>query len=81
MQSSSLVPPIRVGIRARAKASFPFRLPRGLAEGTLLTVEQMDDGICTVRDRQGRMWNVAAVCLDPGHLVWHDGQWVPEEPA
>jgi hypothetical protein len=47
----------------------------------VVTVEQMDEGICTVRDRQARLWNVAAVCLDPGELFWHDGQWVSEQAA
>jgi hypothetical protein len=45
----------------------------------MVTVEQIEEGICTVRDRQGRFWNVAAVSLDPGQLVWEGGQWVPEE--
>lgn len=78
MRTCSLVPPIRPGIRAHARAVFPYPLPRGLAEGSLVSVERVEDGRCTVRDRAGKQWTVPVVSIDPGQLVWQDGQWVPE---
>lgn len=78
MQTSSLVPPIRPGVRAHIKSVFPFPLPKGLVEGALVTVERIEDGSCAVRDRQGKTWTVPTFALDPGQLVWREGHWVPE---
>lgn len=78
MSTSTLVPPIQAGMKVRTRAIFPYPLPRGLAAGSEVIVVRMDENECVVRDHANREWTVGVVSLDPGQLVWMDGQWVPD---
>ncbi len=78
MRSSSLIPPLHVGMTVRTRAIFPYPLPRGLSAGSEVMVTRMEEDRCTVRDKGGREWPIGSVSLDPGQLVWEDGHWVPD---
>jgi len=73
-----MTPPVRPGSQACARAFFPYALPKGLADGTAVTVEEVIDGKCAVRDNKGKVWSVPLVSLETASLVWESGQWVPE---
>jgi len=65
-------------MQVHTRAIFPFRLPKGLHAGAIVTVVSIEDGVCTVRNHFGKEWTVDAVCLDPGQLIWLNGRWVPD---
>ena len=79
MSNFSLVPPIRPGMWVRTRAFLPHPLPRGLSSGIEVQVLRADHDSCLVRDGHGREWLVDSVVLDPGHMVWVDGHWQPEQ--
>lgn len=65
-------------MNVHTRAIFPYPLPRGLSAGAEVEILEIEDDHCVVRDTRGKEWTVAVVCLDPGHLVWVDGHWVPD---
>ncbi len=81
MKCSSMVPPIRPGMKVLTRAIFPHPLPHGLRAGAEVTVLRVADGTCLVCDDAGGEWTVGLVSVDPGELVWAESQWVPGRRA
>ena len=75
-RNSSLVPPIRPGMKVQTRVIFPYLLPKGLPVGTEVTVVRVEGDFCKVRSENGREWTVHSLLIDPGELVWVDGHWV-----
>ncbi len=77
MRFSTMTPPLLPGTNARVRGIFPYPLPRGLADGAEVSVEEIRETKCVVRDRKGTVWTVPAVAVDTGSMVWESGGWVP----
>lgn len=66
-------------MQVRTRAIFPYLLPRGLPSGASVTVVNVEDGRCLIRDNAGKEWMVASVSVDPGQCVWMHGHWVNDD--
>ena len=65
-------------MRVRTRAFLPYPLPRGLSSGAEVEVLRAEHDSCLVRDLKGQEWLVDSFVLDPGQMVWVDGQWQPD---
>ena len=45
-----------VGAYPRAHDLFQYPLPDGLREGTRVRITAFDQGFCTVKDKEGNVW-------------------------